>query len=151
MIRLLFIICLSLCFVQCYPEESLHAPLPKKNLHLYFQATESCPTLHGHFQVQIHTKDSDTQKRTLIKESYFWTKTLPFEASLPIIEEKWDSFSTSDEVFYVSIRWDSKGNGIYCDGDLVLDYQIKDPKVLLQEKQQKVYLKKSKGALCTTF
>jgi hypothetical protein len=101
--------------------------------------------------VQIHTKDSDTQKRTLIKESYFWTKTLPFEASLPIIEEKWDSFSTSDEVFYVSIRWDSKGNGVYCDGDLVLDYQIKDPKVLLQEKQQKVYLKKSKGALCTTF
>ncbi|MGB2297999.1 MAG: hypothetical protein ACPH4N_03485 [Flavobacteriaceae bacterium] len=149
--RLLFIFCLSLCFVQCYPEESFYSPLPKKNLHLYFQSTESCPILHGHFQVRIHAIDPNTKEKMLLKEDYFWTRTLPFEASLPITEEKWESYASSEKDFYVSIRWDSDGNGVYCNGDLVLDYQIKDAKVLLQEKLQKVYLKKSKGTICVTL
>jgi len=69
----------------------------------------------------------------LLKECYFWTWTLQFEASLSITKEKWESYASSEKDFYVSIRWDSDGNGVYCNRDLVLDYQIKDAKVLLQE------------------
>ena len=149
--RLLFIFCLSLCFVYCHPEESFYYPLPKKNLHLYFQSTEHCSILHGHFQVRIHAIDPNTKEKMLLKECYFWTRTLQFEASLPITEEKWESYASSEKDFYVSIRWDSDGNGVYCNGDLVLDYQIKDAKVLLQEKLQKVYFKKGKGTIFTSF
>ena len=142
--RLLLLICLLFCFSQCQ-KESLLIPFENETLSLDFQLSEPYVIRKHSFQISIYTLQdaNNLSKRKAIKDRCtIWVEKLPYELMIPFAKSEWDSLKQNKTKIYVSLDWDSDGNGMYCNGDLVLDNQLQFPLLELDKSRHTLYLKK---------
>lgn len=82
---------------------------------------------------------------TLITEQEYEQKSIPFTINLPIpkdTQSKINPKPVGPAKYYVTISWDSDGNGKAGEkGDIVIDYDKEIPDVKLNNETQKIYLK----------
>lgn len=82
-------------------------------------------------------------KKKAIKDiCTIWVEKLPYELMIPFAKSEWDSLKQNKTKIYVSLDWDSDGNAMYCNGDLVLDNQLQFSLLDLDKSRHTLYLKK---------
>ncbi len=116
-------------------------------LKLEFSGTESFTIKNPKLKVSLYGMDERLADApaTLITEKEFEQKSVPFTIDLPVpkdAESKINPKPAGPAKYYVTISWDSDGNGKADEkGDIFIDYDKQFPNVKLNNETQKIYLK----------
>jgi hypothetical protein len=83
---------------------------------------------------------------SLITEKEYTEEKIPFTIDLPVPDNAESlikpEVKKGDPVkYYVTINWDSNGNGTEDKGDIVIDYDKKFPTIDINEETQQIFLK----------
>lgn len=73
---------------------------------------------------------------------HYLGRKLPYELTISFAKSEWDSLKQNKTKIYVSLDWNSDGNGMYCNGDLVLDNQLQFPLLEHDRSRHTLCLKK---------
>lgn len=118
-----------------------------ENIKLEFSGTENFTIKNPKLKVSLYGMDEKLADApaTLITEKEFEQKTVPFTIDLPVpkdAESKINPKPAGPAKYYVTISWDSDGNGKADEkGDVFIDYDKLFPNVKLTNEPQKIYLK----------
>lgn len=118
-----------------------------ENIKLEFSGTENFTIKNPKLKVSLYGMDEKLADApaTLITEKEFEQKTVPFTIDLPVpkdAESKINPKPAGPAKYYVTISWDSDGNGKADEkGDVFIDYDKQFPNVKLTNEPQKIYLK----------
>lgn len=113
-----------------------------ETIKIEFSGTDKFMIKSALFKISLYRmneKLADTPA-TLITEKEYERKSVPFTIDLPIPKDVENSINPTQ--YYVTISWDSNGNGQAGDkGDIVIDYDKQFPNLKLNNETQKIYLK----------
>ncbi len=128
------------------PESSV-SEAPSENLKLEFSGTDNFTIKNAKLKVSLYGADEKLADvpATLITEQEYERKSIPFTIDLPIpkeAESKINPKPSGPAKYYITISWDSDGNGKADEkGDIFIDYDKQFPNVKLTGEPQKIYLK----------
>ncbi len=128
------------------PEAST-AEASSENLKLEFSGAENFTIKNPKLKISLYGMDEKLADApaSLITEKEFEQKSVPFTIDLPIpkdAESKINPKPAGPAKYYVTISWDSDGNGKADEkGDIFIDYDKQFPNVKLNNETQKIYLK----------
>lgn len=117
------------------------------NLKIEFTGTEQFTIKNSKLKVSLYGVSEGLQDApaTLITESEFEVKTIPYTIELPVpkdAESKINPKPTNGVKYYIATEWDSDGNGKANEkGDIFIDHDKAFPTVKLNNETQKIYLK----------
>ncbi|MBB6330396.1 hypothetical protein HNP24_001346 [Chryseobacterium sediminis] len=120
---------------------------PSDNLKIEFSGTENFTIKNSKLKVSLYGMDERLADApaTLITEKEYEQKSVPFTIDLPVpkdAESKINPKPAGPAKYYVTISWDSDGNGKADEkGDIFIDYDKQFPNVKLNNETQKIYLK----------
>lgn len=112
-----------------------------------FSGTENFTIKNPKLKVSLYGADEKLADApaTLITEKEYEQKSVPFTIDLPVpkdAESKINPKPAGPAKYYVTISWDSDGNGKADEkGDIFIDYDKQFPNVKLSSEPQKIYLK----------
>lgn len=118
-----------------------------ENLKIEFSGTENFTIKNPKLKVSLFGVDERLADApaTLITEKEYEEKSIPFTIDLPVpkdAESKINPKPVGPAKYYVTVSWDSDGNGKADQkGDIFIDYDKQFPNVKLNNETQKVYLK----------
>ncbi|MBP1163770.1 MULTISPECIES: hypothetical protein [unclassified Chryseobacterium] len=118
-----------------------------ENIKLEFSGTENFTIKNPKLKVSLYGMDEKLADApaSLITEKEFEQKSVPFTIDLPVpkdAESKINPKPAGPAKYYVTISWDSDGNGKADEkGDIFIDYDKQFPNVKLNNETQKIYLK----------
>lgn len=118
-----------------------------ENIKLEFSGTENFTIKNPKLKVSLYGADEKLADApaTLITEKEYEQKSVPFTIDLPVpkdAESKINPKPAGPAKYYVTISWDSDGNGKADEkGDIFIDYDKRFPNVKLSSEPQKIYLK----------
>ncbi|MGX5684210.1 hypothetical protein ACWKWW_06580 [Chryseobacterium cucumeris] len=118
-----------------------------ETLKLEFSGTDAFTITNARLKVSLYGMDEKLADApaTLITEQEYEQKSIPFTINLPIPEDaesKINPKPAGPAKYYVTISWDSDGNGKSDEkGDIFIDYDKQFPNVKLNNETQKIYLK----------
>lgn len=118
-----------------------------ENLKIEFSGTENFTIKNPKLKVSLYGMDEKLADApaTLITEKEYEQKSVPFTIDLPVpkdAESKINPKPAGPAKYYVTISWDSDGNGKADEkGDIFVDYDKQFPNVKLSSEPQKIYLK----------
>ncbi|WP_312510390.1 hypothetical protein [Chryseobacterium culicis] len=127
--------------------ESSASGAPSENLKLEFSGAENFTIKNAKLKVSLYGVDEKLADvpASLITEQEYERKSIPFTIDLPIpkdAESKINPKPAGPAKYYVTISWDSDGNGKADEkGDIFIDYDKQFPNVKLTGEPQKIYLK----------
>lgn len=116
-------------------------------LKLEFSGAENFTIKNPKLKVSLYGMDEKLADApaSLITEKEFEQKSVPFTIDLPVpkdAESKINPKPAGPAKYYVTISWDSDGNGKADEkGDIFIDYDKQFPNVKLNNETQKIYLK----------
>ncbi|MDR4950680.1 hypothetical protein REB14_00620 [Chryseobacterium sp. ES2] len=128
------------------PEASA-ASASSENLKIEFSGVENFTIKNPKLKVSLYGMDEKLADApaSLITEKEFEQKSVPFTIDLPVpkdAESKINPKPAGPAKYYVTISWDSDGNGKADEkGDIFIDYDKQFPNVKLNNETQKIYLK----------
>ncbi|MFS4472480.1 hypothetical protein [Chryseobacterium sp. T20] len=128
------------------PEVST-AETSSENLKIEFSGADNFTIKNPKLKVSLYGMDEKLADApaSLITEKEFEQKSVPFTIDLPVpkdAESKINPKPAGPAKYYVTISWDSDGNGKADEkGDIFIDYDKQFPNVKLTNEPQKVYLK----------
>ncbi|SIQ32014.1 hypothetical protein SAMN05880574_11030 [Chryseobacterium sp. RU37D] len=118
-----------------------------ENLKLEFTGSEKFSIKNPKLKVSLYGHDpllADTPA-TLITEQEYEETSIPFTINMPVPKDAADRIDPKikDRIkYYVSIEWDSDGNGKASEKrDIYIDHDKEFPNVKLNGEPQKIYLK----------
>ncbi|TZG00349.1 hypothetical protein FW781_02075 (plasmid) [Chryseobacterium panacisoli] len=120
---------------------------PSDNLKIEFSGTENFTIKNPKLKVSLYGLDEKLADApaTLITEKEYEQKSVPFTIDLPVPKDavsKINPKPAGPAKYYVTISWDSDGNGKADEkGDVFIDYDKQFPDVKLNSEPQKIYLK----------
>ncbi|MCL8538153.1 hypothetical protein [Chryseobacterium gallinarum] len=129
------------------PAPTVAHPETSNNLKIEFSGTENFTIKNPKLKVSLYGADERLADApaTLITEMEYEQKSVPFTIDLPVpenAENKINPKPAGPVKYYVTISWDSDGNGKAGEkGDIFIDYDKQFPNVKLNNETQKVYLK----------
>jgi outer membrane murein-binding lipoprotein Lpp len=152
---LLFMTAGTLALSSCtQPEKKDQAATPastenvkSENLKIEFTGTDKFAIKNSKLKVSLYGVSEGLQDApaTLITESEFEVKTIPYTIELPIpgdAESKINPKPTNGVKYYIATEWDSDGNGKANEkGDIFIDHDKAFPDVKLNSETQKIYVK----------
>lgn len=118
-----------------------------ENIKIEFSGTDNFTIKNALLKVSLYGMDEKLADApaTLITEKEYEQKSIPFTINLPIpkdAESKINPKPAGPAKYYVTISWDSDGNGKADEkGDIFIDYDKQFPTVKLNNETQKIYLK----------
>lgn len=118
-----------------------------ENLKIEFSGTENFTIKNPKLKVSLYGMDEKLADApaTLITEKEYEQKSVPFTIDLPVpkdAESKINPKPVGPTKYYVTVSWDSDGNGKADEkGDVFIDYDKQFPNVKLTSEPQKIYLK----------
>lgn len=118
-----------------------------ENIKLEFSGTDNFTIKNPKLKVSLYGMDEKLADApaTLITEKEYEQKSVPFTIDLPVpkdAESKINPKPAGPAKYYVTISWDSDGNGKADEkGDIFIDYDKQFPNVKLSSEPQKLYLK----------
>lgn len=118
-----------------------------ENIKIEFSGTENFTIKNPKLKVSLYGADEKLADApaTLITEKEYEQKSVPFTIDLPVpkdAESKINPKPAGSAKYYVTISWDSDGNGKADEkGDIFIDYDKRFPNVTLGSEPQKIYLK----------
>lgn len=118
-----------------------------ENLKIEFTGTDKFTIKNSKLKVSLYGISEGLQDApaTLITESEFEVKTIPYTIELPIpenAESKINPKPTNGVKYYIATEWDSDGNGKANEkGDIFIDHDKAFPNVKLNSETQKIYVK----------
>jgi len=118
-----------------------------ETLTIEFSGTENFTIKNPKLKVSLYGMDEKLADApaSLITEKEFEQKSVPFTIDLPVpkdAESKINPKPAGPAKYYVTISWDSDGNGKADEkGDIFIDYDKQFPNVKLNKETQKIYLK----------
>lgn len=118
-----------------------------ETLTIEFSGTDAFTIKNARLKVSLYGMDEKLADApaTLITEQEYEQKSIPFTINLPIpkdVESKINPKPAGPAKYYVTISWDSDGNGKADQkGDIFIDYDKQFPNVKLNNETQKIYLK----------
>ncbi|RQO40911.1 hypothetical protein DBR39_07065 [Chryseobacterium sp. KBW03] len=118
-----------------------------ENIKLEFSGAENFTIKNPKLKVSLYGMDEKLADApaTLITEKEYEQKSVPFTIDLPVpkdAESKINPKPAGPAKYYVTISWDSDGNGKADEkGDIFIDYDKQFPNVKLSSEPQKLYLK----------
>ncbi|MFZ4928701.1 hypothetical protein [Chryseobacterium sp. Mn2064] len=118
-----------------------------ENLKIEFSGTDKFTIKNPKLKVSLYGVDEKLADApaTLITEKEYEQKSIPFMIDLPVpkdAESKINPKPVGPAKYYVTVSWDSDGNGKAGEkGDIFVDYDKAFPNVKLNADTQKVYLK----------
>jgi len=118
-----------------------------ENIKLEFSGTENFTIKNPKLKISLYGMDEKLADApaSLITEKEFEQKSVPFTIDLPVpkdAESKINPKPAGPAKYYVTISWDSDGNGKADEkGDIFIDYDKQFPNVKLNNETQKIYLK----------
>ncbi|MDH6253905.1 putative lipoprotein YbaY [Chryseobacterium sp. H1D6B] len=127
--------------------EKVSPPDNQENLNLEFTGTDHFKIKNPKLKVSLYGHDPllADAPAVLITEKEYEKNSVPFTINLPVPKDASKHFDPKDAgriKYYVSIEWDSDGNGKVNDKeDIYIDHDKQFPNVKLNGEQQKVYLK----------
>lgn len=119
----------------------------KENLKLEFTGTDHFTIKNPKLKVSLYGHDPllADAPAILITEKEYEQTSVPFTINLPVPEDAASRFDpkAADRIkYYVSLEWDSDGNGKAGEKrDIYIDHDKEFPNVKLDGEQQKIYLK----------
>ncbi|MGE8528929.1 hypothetical protein [Chryseobacterium rhizosphaerae] len=119
----------------------------QENLKLEFTGTDHFTIKNPKLKVSLYAHDPllADAPATLITEKEYEQTSVPFTIDLPIPKDaasRIDPKAAENMKYYVSIEWDSDGNGKAGEKrDIYIDHDKEFPNVKLNGEPQKVYLK----------
>jgi len=119
----------------------------QENLKLEFTGTDHFTIKNPKLKVSLYAHDPllADAPATLITEKEYEQTSVPFTINLPIPKDaasRIDPKAAENMKYYVSIEWDSDGNGKAGEKrDIYIDHDKEFPNVKLNGEPQKVYLK----------
>ncbi|WP_426482664.1 hypothetical protein [Chryseobacterium sp. R2ACT005] len=128
-------------------ENPASAVSASENLKIEFSGTENFTIKNPKLKVSLYGMDEKLADApaTLITEKEYEQKSVPFTIDLPVpkdAESKINPKPAGPAKYYVTISWDSDGNGKADEkGDIFVDYDKQFPNVKLSNEPQKIYLK----------
>jgi len=128
-------------------ENPASAVSASENLKIEFSGTENFTIKNPKLKVSLYGMDEKLADApaTLITEKEYEQKSVPFTIDLPVpkdAESKINPKPAGPAKYYVTISWDSDGNGKADEkGDIFVDYDKQFPNVKLSSEPQKIYLK----------
>ncbi|WP_318845635.1 hypothetical protein [Chryseobacterium sp. JV558] len=117
------------------------------HIKIEFSGTENFTIKNPKLKVSLYGADEKLADApaTLITEKEYEQKSVPFTIDLPVpkdAENKINPKPAGPAKYYVTISWDSDGNGKADEkGDVFIDYDKQFPNVELNNETQKIYLK----------
>ncbi|MCW1961946.1 hypothetical protein [Chryseobacterium viscerum] len=117
------------------------------HIKIEFSGTENFTIKNPKLKVSLYGADEKLADApaTLITEKEYEQKSVPFTIDLPVpkdAESKINPKPAGPAKYYVTISWDSDGNGKADEkGDIFIDYDKQFPNVKLSSEPQKIYLK----------
>ncbi len=118
-----------------------------ENLNIQFTGTEDFEIKNPKVKVSLYAHDpllADVPA-VLITEQEYEETTIPFTINMPVPKDAMSDMDPKKKdrmKYYVSIEWDSDGNGKVGDKrDIYIDHDKEFPNVKLNGEQQTVYLK----------
>ncbi|MDR6462328.1 hypothetical protein [Chryseobacterium sediminis] len=118
-----------------------------ENIKIEFSGTDNFTIKNALLKVSLYGMDEKLADApaTLITEKEYEQKSIPFTINLPIpkdAESKINPKPVGPAKYYVTISWDSDGNGKADEkGDIFIDYDKQFPTVKLNNETHKIYLK----------
>jgi uncharacterized lipoprotein YbaY len=118
-----------------------------ENIKIEFSGTDNFTIKNALLKVSLYGMDEKLADApaTLITEKEYEQKSIPFTINLPIpkdAESKINPKPAGPAKYYVTISWDSDGNGKADEkGDIFIDYDKQFPTVKLNNETQKICLK----------
>lgn len=123
----------------------------QKNVKIEFTGTDTFNIKNAKLKISLYgiSANLSDAPATLITEKEIEQKTVPFTIDLPVPANASSLIKPAVKEgepvkYYVTINWDSDGNGKEEKGDIVIDYDKKFPNITIDETTQQVYLKVSK-------
>ncbi|MGH1517307.1 hypothetical protein [Chryseobacterium sp. JK1] len=119
----------------------------ENNLKIEFSGTDNFTIKNPKLKVSLYGVDEKLADApaTLITEKEYEQKSVPFTIDLPVpkdVESKINPKPAGPAKYYVTVSWDSDGNGKAGEkGDIFVDYDKAFPNVKLNNETQKIYLK----------
>lgn len=117
------------------------------HIKIEFSGTENFTIKNPKLKVSLYGADEKLADApaTLITEKEYEQKSVPFTIDLPVPKDAESKINPKPVVsakYYVTISWDSDGNGKADEkGDIFIDYDKQFPNVKLSSEPQKIYLK----------
>ncbi|WP_426478725.1 hypothetical protein ACP3T3_04490 [Chryseobacterium sp. CBSDS_008] len=118
-----------------------------ENLTIEFSGAENFTIKNPKLTVSLYGMDEKLADApaSLITQKEYEQKSVPFTIDLPVpkdAESKINPKPAGPAKYYVTISWDSDGNGKADEkGDIFIDYDKQFPNVKLNNEPQKIYLK----------
>jgi hypothetical protein len=118
-----------------------------ETLTIEFSGTDPFTIKNARLKVSLYGMDEKLADApaSLITEQEYEQKSIPFTINLPIpkdAENKINPKPSGPAKYYITISWDSDGNGKADEkGDIFIDYDKQFPNVKLNNETQKIYLK----------
>lgn len=132
---------------KAVPATSTSEVSSSKNLTLEFTGTDNFNIKNPKLKVSLYAHDPllADAPATLITEKEYEQTSVPFTIDLPVPKDaasRINPKTAGDMKYYVSIEWDSDGNGKAGEKrDIYIDHDKEFPNVKLNGEPQKVYLK----------
>lgn len=132
---------------KAVPATSTSEVSSSKNLTLEFTGTDNFNIKNPKLKVSLYAHDPllADAPATLITEKEYEQTSVPFTIDLPVPKDaasRINPKAAGDMKYYVSIEWDSDGNGKAGEKrDIYIDHDKEFPNVKLNGEPQKVYLK----------
>ncbi|THV58446.1 hypothetical protein [Chryseobacterium candidae] len=132
---------------KAVPAASTSEVSSSKNLTLEFTGTDNFNIKNPKLKVSLYAHDPllADAPATLITEKEYEQTSVPFTIDLPVPKDaasRINPKAAGDMKYYVSIEWDSDGNGKAGEKrDIYIDHDKEFPNVKLNGEPQKVYLK----------
>lgn len=144
----------ALLFVSCNApkKEAVADKAPDgKNIKIEFTGTDNVIPKNAKLKVNLYGVPSNMADvpASLIVEKEYTQEKIPFTIELPVPNNPESlikpEVKKGDPVkYYVTINWDSNGNGVEDKGDIVIDYDKKFPTININQDLQQIFLKVSK-------
>lgn len=145
----------ALLFVSCNTPKKETAAATKttdeKNVKIEFTGTDNVIPKNAKLKVNLYGVPANMADvpASLIAEKEYTQEKIPFTIELPVPNNPEGlikpEVKKGDPVkYYVTINWDSNGNGAEDKGDIVIDYDKKFPTIDINENIQQIFLKVSK-------
>lgn len=122
-----------------------------KNVKIEFTGTDNVIPKNAKLKVNLYGVPANMADvpATLIAEKEYSQEKIPFTIELPVPNNPESlikpEVKKGDPVkYYVTINWDSDGNGVEDKGDIVIDYDKKFPTIDINQDHQQIFLKVSK-------
>ncbi|ASK31729.1 hypothetical protein CEY12_17120 [Chryseobacterium sp. T16E-39] len=123
----------------------------EKNVKIEFTGTDNVIPKNAKLKVSLYGLQSNMADvpASLITEKEYTQEKIPFTIDLPVPNNpesliKPEVKKGDPLKYYVTISWDSNGNGVEDKGDIVIDYDKKFPTIDINENVQQIFLKVSK-------